>query len=64
MSEFAGYAYPSGPGMAHTLRGLTKRELFAAMALQGLLSRESVGPLEGQVWAAVVAADALVEALK
>ena len=44
------------------MQGLTKRELFAAMALQGLVSRMN-GSVEDDVYAAVKAADALIEEL-
>jgi len=42
--------------------GLTKREYFAAMALQGILSSERGGN-NGTVEAAVAHADLLIEAL-
>ena len=44
--------------------GLTKRELFAAMAMQGILARPNPAPsLEDLGWASVNAADAVLEAL-
>lgn len=44
--------------------GLTKRELFAAMAMQGMLSRD--GSMDGEeiTEAAVCYADALITALR
>jgi hypothetical protein len=46
--------------------GLTKRELFAAMAMQGLLAARDVmeDDLEDCAEAAVIAADALLAALR
>lgn len=43
--------------------GLTKREYFAAMAMQGLLARNETGTVEQFTAIAVTAADALIEAL-
>jgi len=43
--------------------GLTKREYFAAMALQGLLSHPSNTSMEARVKASVKAADLLIDEL-
>ena len=43
--------------------GLTKREYFAALALQGLLANPNNGTPELQVPRAIKAADALIAAL-
>lgn len=43
--------------------GLTKRELFAAMAMQGMMADPSVYDIEFAASAAVKAADALLAAL-
>ncbi len=45
-------------------RGLTKRELVAAMALQGLLAADTAPNVEACAETAVKAADALLDALK
>ena len=45
------------------VQGLTKREYFAAMALQGLLSNPSECPLSGYASDAIKAADELIKAL-
>ena len=42
--------------------GLTKREYFAAIALQGILSQDDNGPTDAATWA-VEYADALIDAL-
>lgn len=46
----------------YTSEGLTKREYFAAMALQGLLANDSA-LITGKARDAVQAADALIEIL-
>lgn len=58
------FAYPSG-SLAETYGlGLTKREYFAAMALQGILSRERpISSYQVAAEDAVGFADALIEAL-
>lgn len=58
------HAYPF-PGTSKNLptRGLTKRELFAAMALQGLFASGEPMDYADRAGAAVHAADALIEAL-
>lgn len=70
MTGFAGYAFPSDQLGGST--GLTKRELIAAMALQGILANEKLlGSCVGfstvkpvAVTLAVEYADALLEELK
>lgn len=42
--------------------GLTKRELFAAMAMQGLMARPN-WPFDGIAGEAIFVADALIDAL-
>ena len=49
-------------GNAYTL-GLSKREYFAAIALQGLLAADSFRTMDERVRKAVQAADALIAAL-
>ena len=44
-------------------QGLTKRELFSAMAMQGLLSSDSRDAVDEFVKYSVYAADALIKAL-
>lgn len=63
MSKAAKFAFPS---VAHDFYpGLTKREYFAAMALQGLLAgRAPDEPLLLQGQEATYQADALIEALE
>lgn len=55
-----------GTYVATTLGGLTKRELFAAMAMQGLLTSSYVQEVTkvDVAEAAVLNADALIQALK
>jgi hypothetical protein len=76
MSEdTSGAAYPHykiiAGGKQEQIMGLTKREYFAAMALQGIIAaKETFDPMNGQTqseaWAelAVKRADALINALK
>jgi hypothetical protein len=45
------------------LNGLTKREYFAAMAMQGLLARQSTGSTKDYADIAVNQADALITEL-
>ena len=47
-----------------TLHGLTKREYFAAMALQGLASRQGSPAFEHEAEQAVKYADALLKQLE
>ncbi len=55
-------AYPSDPEQYNPEFGLTKRELFAAMAMQGLLSNNTQeGYWHEFAKRAVDAADALIE---
>ena len=70
MSDISGPAFPSAnklqlgeySTMGHA--GLTKRELFAAMAMQGLLSTETrFQEVDTMAEAAVGAADALLAEL-
>lgn len=57
------YAYPSN-GIITGGPPLTKRELFAAMAMQGYLSNSSLdGTFKQVADSAVLQADALIEAL-
>lgn len=58
------HAVPSD-GMHAPYDGLTKRELFAAMAMQGLFSHGAIAPCESAVAAdyAVRAADYLLKEL-
>ncbi len=57
-------AYPSSPDQYSPEFGLTKRELFAAMAMQGLLSNSTQeGYWHEFAKRAVDAADALIERL-
>jgi len=46
--------------------GLTKREQFAAMAMQGLLANPAIGDMSRELmgWEAVQHADALLKALE
>ena len=56
---------PSGEwGWTETEAGLTKRELFAAMAMQGLLADPTVIYVGGAAKQAVKHADALLAALE
>ena len=48
---------------SHVDLGLTKREYFAAMAMQGLLSSDSRDAVDEFVKYSVYAADALIKAL-
>ena len=48
---------------SHYQRGLTKRELFAAMALQGYLSDTNVIDAKAAAEVAVIAADCLIKQL-
>lgn len=54
------------PGMDMQYPGLTKRELFAAMILQGMASNSShtAAPYEAFAKGAVMGADALIKALE
>lgn len=57
-------AYPIVEGDVMTDYGLTKRELFAAMALQGLLTNDRLhGDQSTFAIQSVALADALIEAL-
>lgn len=59
-------AYPvntTGQDVTYAEMGLTKRELFAAMALQGLVGSDTVGSSGDYAKVAVQLADALVEEL-
>ena len=57
-------AFPvDGNGIHAPELGLTKREYFAAIAMQGLLSNPSECPLSGYANDAVKAADELIKAL-
>lgn len=60
-------SHPMAQGMSHSVEyaypGLTKREYFAGLALQGLVSRQAPGSIEVCTAHAVVCADALIEAL-
>lgn len=58
-------AYPNEPYIESHARGLTKREYFAAMAMQGILANSEMG-LDTQTWIAdeaILQADALIEQL-
>lgn len=57
---------PAYPYTQSNMSGLTKRELFAAMAMQGALGGESGSHLRIETLAkdSVAMADALLEALK
>lgn len=56
-------AYPAG-SLAETYGfGLTKREYFAAMALQGILGNPTSGNLKDCIAEAIDAADLLIAAL-
>lgn len=66
MKNEPAYPFVSEDGYPHV--GLTKREYFAGLAMQGLLSNSSVikdnnGKLDNYGKAAVELADALLEAL-
>ena len=57
-------AYPSDPDQFSPEFGLTKRELFAAMALQGMLAdSNATGELKQVARLAVLHADALIDEL-
>lgn len=58
----AAFYHPDG-GCDSPNKGLTKREYFAAMALQGLLANPSECPLSGYANDAVNAADELIKRL-
>ena len=59
------FVYPIEPGCRAEYRGLTKREFYAAMAMQGMLANPEQGkiPTEALVQNAVTEADALIEEL-
>lgn len=62
-------SYPSHPAFPHPLepikyRGLTKREYFAAMAMQGLIAELTEKNAEEQAKLAVIHADALCAELE
>ena len=60
----AAFASPSVPGVENGTWGLTKRELFAAMVMQGLFSDPArTGNLASYAEDAVTAADALIARL-
>ncbi len=59
MTEPNDPAFPTNPDFTN---GLTKREYFAAMALQGLLTRTEYNP-GGTLIDAVILADKLIEQL-
>lgn len=64
MSDATGSAFPTNQGTAWPSSGLTKRELFAAMALQGLLANDpDQDSVEGVAHDAVWFADALLAEL-
>jgi hypothetical protein len=52
--------FPSGPPFPSVGTGLTKREYFAAKALQGILADTSCVDMEDACDAAVCAADMLI----
>ena len=58
-------AYPNNfvPERYNPEFGLTKRELFAAMAMQGILLSDRATSAEGRVYHAVKHADALIAEL-
>lgn len=66
-SDYKLYAFPFAPNGNPVSWGLTKRELFAAMAMQGLVASEAwsdhMNHLDIARWA-VSNADALVETLE
>lgn len=53
----------SPPTTQYTIGGLTKREYFAAIALQGILSNNSISISKGSSELAVTLADQLISAL-
>jgi hypothetical protein len=55
--------YSEAFGLAIQEKGLTKREYFAAMAMQGLLARGAHNFAENTADMSVLIADALIEAL-
>lgn len=58
--------FPNGRIDLPISKGLTKREYFAAMAMQGIASNNEVSDTENWVWlakASVFAADALINVL-
>jgi hypothetical protein len=56
-------AYPLEIATGQYSSGLTKRELFAAMAMQGILLSDRATSAEGRVYHAVKHADALIAEL-
>ena len=56
-------AFPSRPDKYEPEFGLTKRELIAAMAMQGMLAGHSIYDPNGVARTAVAYADALIERL-
>ncbi len=56
-------AFPSSPEKYEPEFGLTKRELIAAMAMQGLLAGHPIYDPNGVARTAVAYADALIERL-
>lgn len=65
MSKESKFAFPSWPTGYEPANGLTKRELFAAMAMQGLLANPEGGDRHQELIAdyAVAQADALLAKL-
>lgn len=69
MNELHDYAFPSDPAGYQPQRGLTKREYFAGVAMQGLLANQTIAQFAGADLAkavtnsAVQYADALLAAL-
>ena len=64
MNGSQGYAYPHGAGHVPYEHGLTKRELIATVAMQGLLARTNFSLMEEiAAQQAVRAADALIAEL-
>lgn len=57
------HSYPGSTTDEGNYDGLTKRELFAAMAMQGILSEGDWTNMQSVAHDAVIAADALITAL-
>ena len=63
-AAFSKPAYVGGPGAIDPPQiGLTKREYFAAMAMQGLLANKGAGDFEAVCHIAVYHADELIRQL-